>query len=740
MNKNICFFKLTLILGVLLAAVELHAQSQNWFAFQPKNDFQKGEIGLADWLDAPAGKHGFVQMQADKLVFEDGTPVKFWGVNIGNEGCYPEQKEAEGLANYWSKYGINAVRLHKFTWDEHKKSANGHDSSTVMSNEFWQRFDYFQYQLQQRGIYAGWSHIYGHRVREADRKRLLNYEEIKNLKYPWSHLSGSTSALVNFAPDLQNLSIELTVNMLNHRNPHTKKRYADDPALSFVELQNEDNIYWSAIGEALKQAPTYRKLLCEQFADWLKKKYQTDENLIKAWGQNNLPDGEGIALHNVFPTPNHGLFGQEYEMAYQEKRAIFNHILDKMTFLFEQQSKFYGRFVQAIRATGYRGTIVASCWQAGSGISHYYNLYADYQAGIIDRHNYFGGDVGHNLAPGKVNKQSMLEVAGSGLLSSGLQQVVDRPFVLSEWMNTMPNEWIAEGTPLVALYGMGLQGWDASYHFASNQVGFSKGLATDGWGGVYNADSPLQIGLYPALARMIYRNDISESAVISTRNVHVPSLAEGKLGFREKVSQQFDIKEFDGDVSTKNLAVGRTVVTFTQTFEPTGKADLSKFHNEKIQTLTSATKQLEWQYGKEPFVRFDSPRSKAVIGFTGAKKQDFDELSITIKTPFAVVLITALEKNKTLKNSKKWLITTVARAQNTGMTYNEDRSQLLEIGTPALLLEPVDFALSLKRKGKAILTLLDHDGLPTSQQQIIDNQVISIDGSKTKTMYYTLSW
>ena len=713
----------------------LFAQTQTWFPFQPKNDFRAGEIGLAHWLDAPAGKHGFVNMKADKLIFEDGTLVQFWGVNIGNEGCYPAKSEADSLVNYWAKYGINAVRLHKFTWDEHQS-----DSSTVMNATFWQRFDYFQQQLREKGIYSGWSHIYGHRVREADRKRLLNYDEIKNLKYPWAHLSGSTSALVNFASDLQDLSIELTVNMLNHRNPLTNKRYADDPALSFIELQNEDNIFWSAIGESLKQAPTYRKLLCEQFAEFLKNKYQTDENLIRVWGENNLPKGESIASKNVFPNPNHGLFGWEYETAAKEKRPMQTHILDKITFLYQKQTQFYARFTKAIRATGYRGTIVGSCWQAGSGISHYYNLYADYQAGIIDRHNYFGGDVGHNLQRGKVNPQSMLAVTGSGLLSSGLQQVADRPFALSEWINTLPNEWIAEGTPLIALYGMGLQGWDASYQFASNRAGFSKGLASDGWGGVYNADSPLQIGLYPALARIIYRHDIKEAEVISIRNVHVPSLEKGKLGFQEKVSQQFDIKEFDGDISTKNLAVGRTVVAFTDEFKPTQKADLAKYHNEKTQTLTSTTNQLKWHYGKQPFATLNTPASKAIIGFSGGKIQDFEECSVTLTTPFAVLFMTALEKNKTLKTSKKWLITAVARGRNTNMKYSNDGTQLLEKGNAPLLLEPVDFKLNLRRKGKAVLTILDHDGLATSQQQAIENQMISIDGSKTKTIYYTVSF
>ena len=151
LNKDMKCYVYLLIFLTPFGGRGLHAQTQNWFPLQSKHDFRAGEIGLADWLNAPAGKHGFVTMKADKLVFEDGIPVKFWGVNIGNEGCYPKKGEVDSLCDYWSKFGINAVRLHKFTWDEHKG-----DSSTVMNNGFWQRFDYFQKRLREKGIYTGW--------------------------------------------------------------------------------------------------------------------------------------------------------------------------------------------------------------------------------------------------------------------------------------------------------------------------------------------------------------------------------------------------------------------------------------------------------------------------------------------------------------------------------------------------------------------------------------------------------
>src|SRR5712672_2267879 len=47
-------------------------------------DWQKSPIDLS-FLNAserPAGKHGFLKAVKDKLVFEDGTPVRFWGTNL----------------------------------------------------------------------------------------------------------------------------------------------------------------------------------------------------------------------------------------------------------------------------------------------------------------------------------------------------------------------------------------------------------------------------------------------------------------------------------------------------------------------------------------------------------------------------------------------------------------------------------------------------------------------------------
>ena len=63
--------------------------------------------------EKPAGKHGFLKVQGERFVFEDGTPVRFWGTNLSAGACFPEKPYAEKLAKRLASYGCNIVRLHQ---------------------------------------------------------------------------------------------------------------------------------------------------------------------------------------------------------------------------------------------------------------------------------------------------------------------------------------------------------------------------------------------------------------------------------------------------------------------------------------------------------------------------------------------------------------------------------------------------------------------------------------------------
>jgi hypothetical protein len=87
----------------------------SWFIFDPDTNLAESLISSNDLLHKPAGKYGFVQMKNDKMVCEDGTEIKFWGVNICSAKPYSDKKKVDKWCETLAAYGVNGVRFHKFT-------------------------------------------------------------------------------------------------------------------------------------------------------------------------------------------------------------------------------------------------------------------------------------------------------------------------------------------------------------------------------------------------------------------------------------------------------------------------------------------------------------------------------------------------------------------------------------------------------------------------------------------------
>jgi hypothetical protein len=691
----------------------------DWFPFQPSKNVVSGAIDMNDWLDHPAGRHGGVRMLKDKFVFEDGTPVKFWGVNLSYTASAPDKETAEFTAARYVKYGINAVRMHKFSYPSNQSGIGDPNDSTRMDPKGLDRLDYFSTKLKEKGVYFGWSHTYGFHVVPGDRKRLLAYDEIeKNLK-------GNTYAFIHFAEDVQELMIEMVVNLLKHKNPYTGKTYAEEPALSFIELQNEDDIFFYTSENAFHACPTYKKRFQERFAAWLKERYGSQEKLKEAWDAA-LRSGESLADANIIPQLNPWFFGEDHLPG--QKGGAKRRLLDTAAFLHEVQDRFYSRFVKAIREAGYKGPLCGSPWQAPSMLPHYYNLYSDYKVGFIDRHNYFDG-----AGPGMF--ASMLAKPGSGYFGSGLQQVIDRPFALSEWIHVYPNVYAAEGPAILATYGLGLQGWDASYEFQSqaNRRVFGEISGNFPWG-VWEADVPTSLGQYPALARMIYRGEVKEGDVIGVRRVSPADLAQGEFNFSDKVEQKGDVKTFGGSVPPEALAAGRVVVEFTEKSQPSDLPDMKRHHEGSV--IKSVTGQLAWDTSGQGFFTVNTAGTKAVVGFAGGKEQTLGDVKIRLDSPFASLFLTAFEPGKDLTNCKRALISVLARQSNTGFTYFTPDNRVLNNGGPPILLEPVKAAITLTGRQVEAVNILDHDGRRTGRTLAVTNGQFTLDGAKHKAIYY----
>ena len=368
------------------------------------------------------------------------------------------------------------------------------------------------------------------------------------------------------------------------------------------------------------------------------------------------------------------------------------------------QNTFYSKFAAAIRATGYDGPLIGSNWIAGSGATHFYNLHSDALVGIVDRHNYHKGQLDRHWQPvlGPLNNASMLPVPGGSLLSTGMQQVAGRPFMLSEWIHEFPNEWVIEGPAVIAAYGMGLQGWDLSTVFSQTSgPGISPTMHTSKW----DATKPNVICLFPALSRQVHRGDVREADILGALRVAPEQLASDTFDFKHSSHRQHDVKSYTSDrISCEALAVGRVVVDFVDRPQPSDQVDIAD--HTRNNALISTTGQLAWHSGEtnqSGFVTIDTPGTEAAVGFLPDRELDLGDVRVHCRTPFAAIYLTALEQDGDLETSKQILVTAIARARNTEMKFNEAGDELLAFGRAPVLMEPVVADVTIRRGGPPLL-------------------------------------
>ena len=503
----------------------------DWFAFAPTDDLGPSVIGMDDWLEKPAGKRGGVRMAGDRFQFADGTPVKFWGVNLSyGGGCAPEKKAAEFTAARYAKYGVNGVRLHKFSYPTDQMGIGDRNDSTRMTPEGLDRLDYFAAQLKERGVYYGWSHTFGFQVRPANRQPAAGLRRDRE-EPQGQHLRLHQLRRGRAGPDDRDGRQPAEAQEPVHRPDLRRGARA---VLHRAAERGRHLLLHHRTG--LQGLPDLREALQPSAsATGSRRSTARRRSLKKAWG-DALKADETLAAGNIVPQTNPWFFG-DGQPARRRRAARASGCSTPPHFCTScrTSSTAGSSRPSATPATRARSaarpgrrrpccrtttTCAPTTWSATS------------TATIISAGGLF---------------DTMLTQPGSGYFCSGLQQVADRPFGLCEWIHVYPSLYSAEGPAIIAAYGMGLQGWDASYEFQSqiDRRTFNDRVGWPPWG-VWEADVPTQLGQYPVLARMIYRGDVQESDVISTRRVSQDALGNGQFNFSDKVQQQGDVKTFGG--------------------------------------------------------------------------------------------------------------------------------------------------------------------------------------------------
>lgn len=687
-------------------------------------------IDMSQLVEAPAGQNGFLLADGDALRFRgESQPVKFWGVNAS----VGERNEVEMIqaARWFRKHGINIVRQHTVLNAVGLMDANGNFDAERMD-----RYDRWFATLKEQGIYTTWSIIYPHHGPFLQKHDGYDPDLYKELDAGDKNHDGTQEAIVvndfiNLDPRLQEIAFRYFERLLDHTNPYTGLKYKDDPALVILEFQNESNVFFHTLnGLRNGEYPRFARGMRRLFFRFVQSKYGDRDAVAQAWGgrwdrDDNWEDGE-LGLMGAF---HWGADGPLYEFKGQTRRTG-----DYIEFLARLQRDYYARRQAAVRDAGFQGVTVTTAWRAGGPAASMANLYADTAADMIDRHDYFGGgDGGHRIVEGKVSIATHLDQPGRGLMALGLFQVEQRPFGVSEWSMMPPAPYKAEAAPLYAFYGMGLQGWDASYHFAcgTNRMG-------DGWHelGKYVTQTPHYIGQFPALAFAVYHNHIQQGEVVAARRLSREEVFSGRDALGQSLAGGgHDDKQLTGRLLTppEAIAIGRVTVAFGN--GESKLRDLSPYWNRESKSLTSTTGQLVWRYG-EKRVEVRSPKTQAVIGFAEGKVQ-LPAAEVDVRTPFVSLILTPLD-DLPLAESRNVLITALARDKQTGTVYNEDWSKLVQIGGPPLLLEPVQATIKLAGNAPSEVLALDPYGVPKQDKlEIQADGSFQIDGTH-RAYYYQL--
>ncbi len=706
--------------GLLKPGAPTAGGPDEWFPLLADEDtFSKESvIDMSALIEAPAGKHGPVIAKGGDLVFAQapGTPVKFWGCGANLQQDQFNREQQTRRIRYLKKFGNNVVREHPL-FDEVSKDGK-------VDPKRLDAYDWWFAELKKAGIYSTWSVFYHFPVTAADGYDPALFAELEPMGKDGRR---DSYGLITMSPELWAIRTKVLLSLLNHKNPYTGLRYAEDPALLCVEFQNEDSVFfWNPLGDLANPTPkkwkAHAKKLRGMFAAWAKKKYGTAEALQKAWGKLDGADNIESELGLMGPWEMEGS-GIRGRFAGNTARAA-----DQMGFLTGMQTDMYAACEKAVRATGFKAQAVTTNWLGGSGLLDQANILTDMAGSMIDRHNYAGGGAGgHGIGEGQIFAGSHLGKPGSNLFSIALKQVEDRPFSMSEWTMCPPTKWKLEAAPIMAFYGMGLQGWDCSYHFI--QDGTRLG---DGWPRMssYCTDTPHYMGQWPALAFALHKGHISPGALVAARRTTPEKVTSGGPAWLQDYYNGNDLIQVPGGTPPEVFAAGRVTIGFKG--GDSIKTDLTKLWDTKAKTVRSSTGELLWDYGHERIL-VGSAKTQGVIGkCAGPVKLPAADLDI--KTGFVSVLFTPLD-DLPLAKSRRILITALAQDKQTGAKYSEDGTKLLSTGTAPLLMEPVQATIRLAGAAPVSVRPLDHYGVPLKTPVDVKDGTITIDG-RSRAYYY----
>lgn len=424
--------------------------------------------------------------------------------------------------------------------------------------------------------------------------------------------------------------------LLTHVNPYTGLAYKDDPAVALVEIVNETSLF--TLGFMGGLPPSYEVELDGQFTAWC-----TSQKVTR-------PTGAIAALLAQKPIPaDAARFCEDVTAAYyQEMSGFLKHEL------------------------GLKALVMGTSYAYEGGEKRI-------QAGldVVDAHAYHDHPSGGWSPTSVFTNRPMIRSYDNLIGQLARERVAGKPFTISEWNCVWSNQYITEGPLLVAAYA-GFQEWDAPMAFSVNGIGWRPRME----GCWENDDKPHVMAAAAAAALMFYRGDVAPGP---QRLVTLSSVAPGVTVGGFLAAQ--------GHGAEQALLTNRIALSLDA--QPGAQPPAASVDGR----LASADGQIRWDVHQGLFI-LDTPRTQAVLGFSGGQPASTGAVGFVIANPFAQVIVTALDEAP-IASSHHLLITATAQAENTAQAYRLFFKGLVALGHGPILIEPVRAQITLRRAGPA---------------------------------------
>jgi len=408
----------------------------DWVPLRSELDIEPGsalDFSAMGFVDAPAGKHGRVIARPDGQFAFANSPKKaqrFYGVNLCFGAQYLGREDADHLADRLVRLGYNAVRIHHYERD----LTQGQSPTSTLNPQKLDQLDYLAATLIRRGIYL---------TTDLFVSRPVPYRQIgidRDGQIPMD----TFKILVPVHEGAFNDWHAFAQAFLNHVNPYTQRRYADEPGLAWLAMINEGNF-----GNFFKDILTIPEWKIA-WNRWLAKHYADRSALAVAWG-SDLKESENPATQSV-------------ELP-QRLQADGLRARDCIAFLAATERNMVLRMEAVLHDE-------LNCRALVSNSSSWTRFTTDQSAreiyDYVDDHFYVDHPQfleGSWRLPSRCSNSSPLAEGAAGGRSLTFTRLFGKPFTVTEYNYSGPGRFRGVGGILTGALGA-LQGWGGIWRFA----------------------------------------------------------------------------------------------------------------------------------------------------------------------------------------------------------------------------------------------------------------------------------